>query len=1429
MASSVERRLVAIIVLAVGFYVLGQLAHLTAMPPSYAAPVWPAAGLALVGLLHFGSGAWPGIMLGSLAISLLALGPVANPLLPSPGMASAMAVAATVQALVAALLVRRVGTGERSLLTLALGGPVASVISPTVGVAMLSASSSYASADIWFNWFTWWIGDAIGALIVLTLYLIWTHAPGFIARRSRVLATLSMLVLLAVVTLLFVRTSTLERETVKDEFTRKSEAIVHNIEQKVAEYTEALYAVSEFLTETDVKLDRERFHRLVANMLRRHPNLHAISWSPRVLAGQRSAYEQAMRDDGVAPRGMLALDPNGHLVPAGQKSEYAPVTFMEPVRNNTGALGFDLTSEPVRYAAMARARDSGRAATSARVGLVHVTADRSGVLIVAPTYHAGQPHASVEQRRSALRGYVSAVLRVESMVNDFLLGTDLAGIHIRVSDLGPQASATVLAQLPRSAPASAGSTLGDVAVHADLLHRATLMVADRPWEFAFTLDRSSPLQAPSPISWSSRAVGLLFSGLFSAFVLVSVRRTATVERKVAERTQELRESNTALQASSAALGRSEQALRASDEQARSVLETARDAYVAIDANGRIVAWNREAELTLGWPREQAIGRRLVQLLLPTRSGRVRSSRIVQHLVSGRARFLNRRLETSVQHRDGSTLPVELIIWSTVNGNVPTFHAFLHDITQRRQALQRLAAQEMAAAALVESTALSDAAPKVLHAICASLGWSVGTVWMVDAGHDHLACSAFWSAERDMAAFETQSCQRRINFGEGLPGGVWRSRQPAWVSDIAVDARFTYSIEALDAGLHAAFAFPISAGGELLGVLECFSRNIAAPDEGLLTMMDTVGNLLGQFVARRRAETALFEEKELAQVTLGSIGDGVIVTDLASRITYLNPVAEALTGWSAAQARGMLADAVFRLVAQPDGAPLTCPLTAAIQGNRRVGLSVETELVRRDGNHISIEDSAAPVHDRAGQVVGGVIVFHDVSDTRAMQRKLSHLTRHDHLTSLPNRALLQERLVQAIATARARQDELALLYIDLDGFKHINDSLGHAVGDLLLQEVTQRLLDSVRSVDTLSRQGGDEFTLLLPDIRSSSDAVRMAENILRTVARPFHIGGVELNLTASVGIALYPDDSDDAGALLKNADAAMYRAKHDGRNQYRFFTREISQNADRRLAIESALHQALRNDEFVLHYQPKVDAASGAITGMEALVRWRRADGRLTMPGEFIEIAEDSGLIGRIDQWVLGEACRQNRAWQDAGLLAVPVAVNLSAASVQVEPFLAYLKSVLEHTGLSPACLQIELTESQMLHDTDRFEALIRAISAAGVKVAIDDFGTGYSSLGYLQRFPFDMLKIDQSFVRLLADGNTESAIVEAITRLAHALGFAVVAEGVETHAQARILQGYGCHEMQGYLYSRPVPPEQFEVLLRRGVVDATQLAGIELL
>jgi len=562
------------------------------------------------------------------------------------------------------------------------------------------------------------------------------------------------------------------------------------------------------------------------------------------------------------------------------------------------------------------------------------------------------------------------------------------------------------------------------------------------------------------------------------------------------------------------------------------------------------------------------------------------------------------------------------------------------------------------------------------------------------------------------------------------------------------------------------------------------------------------------------QAQLHAEMELAQVTLGSIADAVVSTGRDGRVRFMNRVAEDMTGWSLSEAQGRPLDEVLRLEDAETGAPGLSPMQIAMDNDRALGLAANTSLIRRDGYRSPIEDSAAPIHDTAGTVIGGVMVFHDVSESRAMAIKMSHLAQHDYLTDLPNRILLRDRLEQALVGA-AHGRRGALLFIDIDHFKHINDSLGHTVGDLLLQAVARRLAEAIRPDDTISRQGGDEFVVLLSRLGGPDDAARVAEKLLEQMAMSFVVEGHELQVTISIGISLFPEDSADPEILMKFADAALYHSKESGRARFKFYAEDMSAKAERRLKTERELRHALKHAQLRLHFQTKVASGSRQVVGMEALVRWQRTSDELVHPGDFIGIAEDCGLIDQIDEWVLREACRQNRAWLDAGLSVVPVAVNVSLARFDGERLLRLVSDVLAESGLESRYLQVEMTETHALHDTAQTQVVIDGLRHLGVQVSMDDFGTGYSSLSYLQKFRFDVIKIDRAFVTAIENDTSELSIVRAIIAIAHGLKCRVVAEGVETEIQAATLQACGCEELQGYLFSRPMEAEQAAELLSR--------------
>ena len=578
--------------------------------------------------------------------------------------------------------------------------------------------------------------------------------------------------------------------------------------------------------------------------------------------------------------------------------------------------------------------------------------------------------------------------------------------------------------------------------------------------------------------------------------------------------------------------------------------------------------------------------------------------------------------------------------------------------------------------------------------------------------------------------------------------------------------------------------------------------------------------LHSVIARKAAEDALFLEKERAQITLNSIGDAVISTDISGNITYLNQVAEKMTGWSGAAASGRPFADVFHIVDGDTRETVRNPMQLAVKQDQTVRLTSHCVLIRRDGFESAIEDATAPIHSRKGQVIGAVMVFHDVSEARAMTLKMTHLAQHDHLTDLPNRLLLNDRINQAISLARRQRKHLAVLFLDLDGFKQINDTLGHAIGDKLLQLVAQRAVACVRGSDTVSRHGGDEFVVLLPEVGDAGDVGSTAEKILAAIAKPYAISERNLHLSGCIGISIYPEDGHDADTLIKNADTSMYQAKGKEPNSYQFFQQKINLRNLERQFLGRSLGRALDRQEFLLHYQPKVDIKGGTITGAEALIRWRDPGRGLIPPAQFVPGAEDCGLIVPIGQWVLREACTQARTWIDAGLRPIPVAVNISAVELRAKNFLEGVCGILKDTGLEPHYLELELTERVLMQDEASTMPALLALKAMGVHLAVDGFGTGYSSLSYLKRFPIDTVKINQSFMLEISTNGDAAAFLGAVIGMGKTLKKRVVAEGVEKREQLAFLQTERCHEGQGYYFSPPLDAAPFVQLLRTGKPDS---------
>jgi len=583
---------------------------------------------------------------------------------------------------------------------------------------------------------------------------------------------------------------------------------------------------------------------------------------------------------------------------------------------------------------------------------------------------------------------------------------------------------------------------------------------------------------------------------------------------------------------------------------------------------------------------------------------------------------------------------------------------------------------------------------------------------------------------------------------------------------------------------------------------------AIQSEGRQLLVAVVRDITG----RLQAEAELRESEQRFRVAFNQAAVGLAHVAPDGRWLMANQKLCEIVGYTQ---REML-NLRYQDLTHPDDLPYDLELGRRMLAGEVHEQSREKRYRHRDGHYIWVNLTSSLVWDSSGKPKYYSTVVEDISRRKQVEGELLHLANHDALTGLPNRSLLLDRLSQAIAYANRFGGEVAVLLIDLDRFKNVNDSLGHDVGDKIITEISLRLLSRVRDGDTVARWGGDEFVVVLGDVTREEAVANFAQKLLETLSQPMMIEEHELYPAGSIGICLYPRDGDSPSALLKNADTAMYRAKDAGRNNFQFYAHAMNARALDRLKLDGGLRRALLRDEFVLHYQPQMDIRSGEIIGMEALLRWKPPEQPAVYPGDFIPMAEETGLIVQIGEWVLRTACAQLKCWQNAGLCGdMKMAINLSARQFKQHNIVNMVSRVLQETGCDPASLELEITESVVMDNPEAAVATLQHLSDMGVSLAIDDFGTGYSSLSYLKRFPIDALKIDRSFVRDITTDSDDAAIAKAVIALAHSMKLTVIAEGVETAEQLEFLREQECDQMQGYFLSRAVSAEQIEQLLAR--------------
>jgi diguanylate cyclase (GGDEF)-like protein/PAS domain S-box-containing protein len=587
------------------------------------------------------------------------------------------------------------------------------------------------------------------------------------------------------------------------------------------------------------------------------------------------------------------------------------------------------------------------------------------------------------------------------------------------------------------------------------------------------------------------------------------------------------------------------------------------------------------------------------------------------------------------------------------------------------------------------------------------------------------------------------------------------------------------------------------------------------------LSETNARLQREIAQRKRTEEALRQAAAVFENTT----EGVIITDTDDRIVTVNKAFTDITGYGPAEVIGKTPRALYS--GQHDESFFQARSDSIAQTGRWQG---EVWKRHKEGRAFPVWLNVSTVRDEHGGVTYHVNVFSDITPLKDSQARLEHLAHHDALTGLPNRLLFQARADHALLRARREAGLVAVLLLDLDHFKNINDSLGHPAGDHLLHSVTKRLQNLMRAEDTVARLGGDEFILLLEGPRQPEDAAIVADKIIKVLATPFDLDGHQAYVSGSIGISVFPDDGQDVTTLIKNADSALYRAKEQGRNGYHFYTKDLTAEAFKRLALESTVRRAVEDSQFTLYYQPQISLSNGHIVGAEALVRWQHPTLGLVLPSQFIPMAESMGLIVRLGEWILHTACAQTKAWQQEGLPPLRMAVNVSSTQMTRGRIIDTMERILKDTGLDSRYIELEITEGLIMQQTNQTIATLEALKAMGIRLAIDDFGTGYSSLSYLKRLPLHRLKIDRSFIREIPYDSDDVAITRAVIALGINLQLIVVAEGVETQTQLEFLRGNGCDEAQGYLCGRPLPPSEFADLVRRSTTwyeQATISSGFQ--
>ncbi|HTP95256.1 MAG TPA: EAL domain-containing protein, partial [Burkholderiales bacterium] len=1158
----------------------------------------------------------------------------------------------------------------------------------------------------------------------------------------------------AIALVAFCVTALLVARGVSSRFEHDAEAGRAAVLARLGDYADALHGLQGLFAASDA-VERAEFKRYVEHLdlPQRYPGLRTLAYARRVAHEYKGAFEAVVRDD-------TSLDPRGYpefaIKPPGDRPEYIVLQFVEPMEGTRPAFGLDLAGDPVRRAAVDRARDSGALSATAAIQLINDPQLGAAISLRAPIYRPGAALDTVERRREAFNGLVSATVVMDDFMRGIFDERFRERIDVRVEDRGyddeqPALPARLFDSASLNEAAAPRGWLGG-------LERATLHTAlevdagGRGWLIGFRA-------RPGYVTGYDLALPLLVlaGGIVTSLLLYAlIRQLSSARADAVELAHRMTED---LRASEARLA---QAQRMTQE----LLEALPIPVFFKDTEGRYLGVNKAWEKYFSQPREDFIGKTVYDLYPDDPTTADAFSRVDRELYRSSGTQVYERSVATPDGGQRETISYKAT-FSDADGRVAGLIGTIIDITERKQVERALRVSEERFQLAVRGLSVGlwdwNIARREIYfspRFRELLGFD-------DAGFERLFHSPDWARLHPddhapvmaaLAAHVERRAPFRLQYRLKHRSGEYRwfevHGQAEW-NAAGVPVRMAGSIADIGERKHA----------ELRHAVEHQVTRLLADSASLEQAMPRVLDVVCESLDWDWGAHWRWDRQAQANRCVETRADAALRATVFARSRSEDAfaggalVAQAFARGEPAWRSELSAPACAGEVPLAAESGLrTCCVVPVVSGAEVLGV---IELLSRE---CRVQDDKLLATLRSiGSQVGLFIT------RRQAEENLLYVATHDTLTRLPNRNMFDQRLGHALKQAARYRKSVAVLFIDLDRFKIINDTLGHKVGDLVLEQLGARLAASLRDCDTVARLGGDEFVVLIEDLADPADVAGIARKLLDTLSRPLLLNDQEYHLTASIGISTYPDDGQDMQSLMKNADIAMYRAKDRGKNNFQFYSRQINPHSFEQLALETDLRHALERDELELHYQPKIELASGRVTGMEALVRWNRPGIGMVAPSAFIPLAEETGLIVPIGKWVLDTACRQNHAWQQAGLPRLRVAVNLSARQFGNDDLLGDIERALHDTGLGADSLELEITESMVMQNPERAVTLLERLRQMGVTLSLDDFGTGYSSLGYLKRFPIDSVKVDRSFIGDLPGDADDAALTRAVIAMAHGL------------------------------------------------------------